>query len=451
MRRIIIGGTKSGCGKTTVTCAVLAALKKRGLNVSAFKCGPDYIDPMFHRKVIGVSSHNLDSFFCGRDTILELLNEYGGKSDIAVIEGVMGFYDGTSGSAHSLSEITETPAVIVIDCKGMSDSIGAVMSGFLNYRPNRIAGFIFDRLPEKLIPLAERLCGELGTEYFGCLPKSGVTIESRHLGLVTADEIADIQTKLESLGELAEKYICLDKIISSCDVSLPVYKPLDTPVLTGNPTVAVARDSAFCFIYQENIELLEKMGCRIKYFSPLSDSEVPAADGLILSGGYPELYASELSANKSMLGSVKRFVSGGMPTIAECGGFMYLHDSLTDKSGATYPMAGVINGSAFPTDRLQRFGYTTLNAKRDNLLCGQGGALRAHEFHYWDSTSCGDGFTAEKSDGRTWDCCHISDSLYAGFPHIYFYSDIAAADRFVKKCIEYGEKNGQDKTYRSGR
>jgi len=135
-----------------------------------------------------------------------------------------------------------------------------------------------------------------------------------------------------------------------------------------------------------------------------------------------------------------------MPTIAECGGFMYLHDELADKSGAMYSMAGVISGRAFPTERLQRFGYITLNANRDNVICGKGGNIRAHEFHYWDSTNCGSGFTAEKRDGRTWDCCHVSDSLYAGFPHIYFYSDITAAENFVKKCIVYGERNGQDKT-----
>ena len=249
MKRIIIGGTKSGCGKTTVTCALLAALKRRNINVSAFKCGPDYIDPMFHRKVIGVESYNLDSFFFDRNTILNLLGEYGKKSDISVIEGVMGFYDGSCGSAYSVSELTETPVVMVIDCKGMSDSIGAVMSGFLNYRKNRISGFIFDRLPEKLIPLAQKLCCELGTEYFGCLPKCGASIESRHLGLVTADEIADIQTKLERLGELAEKYILIDKLINSCDVPLPEYNPLDIPQFDEHPTIAAARDSAFCFIY----------------------------------------------------------------------------------------------------------------------------------------------------------------------------------------------------------
>lgn len=445
MKRFIIGGTNSGCGKTTVTCALLAALKKRGLNVSAFKCGPDYIDPMFHRKVIGVSSHNLDSFFCGRDTLLYLLDEYGKSSDIAVIEGVMGFYDGAVGSAHSVSELTETPAVIVIDCKGMSDSIGAVMSGFLRYRPNRIAGFIFNRLPEKLIPLAERLCAELGTEYFGCLPKSDITVESRHLGLVTADEITDIQNKLTRLGELAEQYIAIDKLLNIHSSPLPDFEAPMIPHFTSATTVAVARDSAFCFIYQENVELLEKIGCKIEYFSPLSDKAVPKADGLLLYGGYPELYAAELSANTEMLESIRSCINSGMPTIAECGGFMYLHDRLTDKNGVSHTMAGVISGEVFPTSRLQRFGYITMKAKSDGLLCKCGDTIRAHEFHYWDSPDCGRGFTAKKTDGRTWDCCHVSGSLYAGFPHINFYSDTGIAKRFVRACIAYGEKNGQDK------
>ncbi|MBO7394983.1 MAG: cobyrinate a,c-diamide synthase [Ruminococcus sp.] len=442
MRRFIIAGTKSGCGKTTVVCALLAALKRRDMAVSAFKCGPDYIDPMFHRKVIGVDSRNLDCFFCDRDTVLALLGEYGSKADISVIEGVMGFYDGTAGSAYSLSEMTGTPAVIVIDCKGMSDSIGAVMNGFLHYRENRIAGFIFNCLPEKLIPLAKKLCDELGTAYFGCLPKNDITIASRHLGLVTADEIADIQAKLDKLGELAEKYINIDKLINICDTPLPGHGTPEIPLFQNTPTIAVAKDRAFCFIYQENIELLEKMGCRIEYFSPLSDSSVPKADGLILCGGYPELYAEHLSANMSMLADVRNNISMGMPTIAECGGFMYLHDELTDGSGSTYAMAGVIKGRAFPTERLQRFGYITLSSVAESLLMRAGGTLRAHEFHYWESTNCGNALTAEKSDERNWECCHTSDSLYAGFPHIYFYSDIGATARFVRKCISYGEKNG---------
>lgn len=442
MRRFIIGGTKSGCGKTTVTCAVLAALKRRNIAVSAVKCGPDYIDPMFHRRAIGVDSHNLDSFFCERDTVLGLLEEYGRNAYVSVIEGVMGYYDGEAGSAYSLSEMTETPAVIVIDCKGMSNSIGAVMSGFLRYRPNRIAGFIFDRLPEKLIPLAKKLCQELETKYFGCLPKTDLTLESRHLGLVTADEIADIHAKLRKLGELAEEHICIDELLDLGEKPLPEHRAPEIPLFQNAPTIAAAKDRAFCFIYQENIELLEKMGCRIEYFSPLYDSSVPKADGLILCGGYPELYAEQLSQNKSMLADVKRLISGGMPTIAECGGFMYLHHELTDKNGRTFPMAGVINGRAFPTERLQRFGYITLKGASDSLLLRAGGSLRAHEFHYWESTCCGEDLTAEKSDGRSWECCHTSESLYAGFPHIYFYSDVGSAAGFVRKCISYGENNG---------
>ena len=199
MRRVIIAGTHSGCGKTTVTCAVLAALKKRGVRVSAFKCGPDYIDPMFHREVIGVPSHNLDSFFCDDNTLKFLLHENSKDCEIAVIEGVMGYYDGADGrgSAYSISRITETPAVAVIDCKGMSDSIGAVMRGFLDYRtPSGIIGFIFNRLPERLVPIVKKLCSEMSVQYFGTLPKTGITIESRHLGLVTADEIEDIVNNL---------------------------------------------------------------------------------------------------------------------------------------------------------------------------------------------------------------------------------------------------------------
>ena len=441
MKRVLIGGTHSGCGKTTVTCALLAAINHRNISVSAFKCGPDYIDPMFHRKVIGIPSYNLDSFFCNKDTLLYLLEEYGKSTDISVIEGVMGFYDGTVGSSCSISELTDTPAVIVIDCKGMSDSIGAVMKGFLSYHPNKIKGFIFNRLPEKLIHLAKGLCSELRTGYFGYLPKCEITIESRHLGLVTADEISDIKDKLDRLGELAERYICIDKLIEFENVALPKFTAPLIPRFPNKPVIAVARDSAFCFIYSENIELLEKMGCRIKYFSPLTDSAVPNADGLILSGGYPELYASELSANTAMLESVRKCISGGMPTIAECGGFMYLHKILTDKNGVSHTMVDIIDGECKPTSGLRRFGYITMYPECESMLCMSGKSVKAHEFHYFESTSCGEAFTAQKLDGRTWKCCHVSDSLYAGFPHINFLSDISLAERFVMKCVIHGEIN----------
>ena len=434
MKRFMIAGTGSGCGKTTVTCAILSALKKRNINATAFKCGPDYIDPMFHRRAIGVESHNLDSFFCDSQTVRGLLTEYSGE--VSVIEGVMGFYDGGEGSAFSVSEITETPVVMVMNCRGMSNSIGAVMSGFLNYRkPNNIVGFIFSQLPDKLRPFAEKLCEELGTGFYGSMPKSDKVFESRHLGLVTADEIADISAKLDKLGELAEKNILIDKLLelegNETDSTLPQPKKLNI-----SPVIAVARDSAFCFQYAENIALLEKTGCTITYFSPLDDAELPKADGLILCGGYPELYAERLSANVSMRESVKKAVESGLPTIAECGGFMYLHNEMQTKDGRTFPMAGVINGTVFPTEKLQRFGYITLNTDADSLIGRKGQTIKAHEFHYWDSTSCGDGFTAVKKDGRSWECCHVSPTFYAGFPHLYFYSDTRMAERFAEKCRE---------------
>ncbi|MDE6797305.1 MAG: cobyrinate a,c-diamide synthase [Ruminococcus sp.] len=435
MRRIIIAGTHSGCGKTTVTCAILSAMSGRGLKVTSFKCGCDYIDPMFHEQIIGVKSHNLDSFFCNADTLKNILHENGKSADISVIEGVMGFYDGVSGmgSAYSVSEITETPVVLVVDCKGMSDSIGAIISGFLHYKPNRIAGIIFNRLPEKLIPLAEKICQELGTEYLGRMPVHSYSIASRHLGLVTAEEIAGIKGKIRHTGELAEKNIRLDRILEISDNKFPEYRKIKVNKI-GNPVIAVARDKAFCFIYRDNIELLEKMGCRIEYFSPLNDKKIPEnADGIILYGGYPELHSEKLSGNVSMLESVKSAVNSGIPVIAECGGFMYLHE-FTDN----FSMVGVLEGKAYRTDKLQRFGYITLKSENDSLLFRTGEKIPAHEFHYWDTTNNGDSLTAEKSDGRNWKCAVCTENMYAGFPHIYFYSDIEIAERFVRKCIEYG-------------
>ncbi len=450
MRSIIIAGTHSGCGKTTVTCAILSAMRQRGLAPSSFKCGPDYIDPMFHSKVIGVDSHNLDSFFCDDQTINSLLFENGKNSDISVIEGVMGYYDDVNGrgSAYSIAEITDTPAVIVINCKGMSSSIGAVMKGFLTFKPNsRIAGFIFNRLPHRLCGMVREICSDLNTEFLGYLPVTDITVESRRLGLVTADEIDDIIDKTARLGKLAEEYIDIDKLMELADYGEnKTAEEYSIAAINEKPTIAVAKDEAFCFIYADNIRLLEKLGCEIAFFSPLRDKTIPAnADGLILSGGYPELHAKELSENISMRKSILEAVKSGMPTIAECGGFMYLSSAIRLDDNSIYEMAGAVSGEVYDTGKLQRFGYITMTTHEDNLLCCKGEKLKAHEFHYWDSTNCGDGFTAEKSDGRTWECGICSETMYAGFPHFYFYSDIGTAERFVRKCAEYGGKNGKTK------
>jgi cobyrinic acid a,c-diamide synthase len=447
MRRFMIAGTGSGCGKTTVTCAVLQALVDRGIRTAAFKCGPDYIDPMFHRTVIGADAHNLDPFFCGRDALCSLLDTYGGE--VSVIEGVMGFYDGGETSAYAVSEMTETPVILVLNCRGMSDSLGAVMQGFLQYKtPNRIAGFIFDRLPEKLIPLAKRLCGELHTQYFGCLPAMQTTIESRHLGLVTADEIEDIKEKMQSLAAAAEAHLELDAMLSLRDAPLPLYCfPAVQPITEKSPVIAVAKDRAFCFTYAENLDVLQKLGCEIRYFSPLADDSLPLCDGLYLPGGYPELYAEALAENQSMRDSVRRALQAGMPCIAECGGFLYLHETLETAEGRAFPMVGYIPARAYPVRRLGRFGYVTLTAGKPDLLCQAGAQLTAHEFHYWESEDPGTAYHAVKPDGRAWDCAHTNTRLYAGFPHLYWYADTRPAENFVRACLSYQEeRNG---THRS--
>ncbi len=446
MKRILIGGTGSGCGKTTVTCAVLTALCGRGLRVSAFKCGPDYIDPMFHRNVIGADSHNLDSYFCDDNMLRFLLNEY--ALDVSVIEGVMGYYDGAAdgrGSACSIASITDTPSVLVLNCRGMSESIGALASGFLCYRENNIKGFIFNELPERLEPMAGSICAKLGTEYLGRFPKCDFSFDSRHLGLVTPGETSDIKDKLKRLGELAERYLELDRILEISDsAELSFTEPRFTKFnFSAPPVIAVAKDGAFCFQYAENTDLLLRLGCRIVYFSPIEDSAVPDCDGLILCGGYPELYAKRLFGNASMLRSVREVIERGVPTIAECGGFMYLHERFADGSGAEcseYPGVGVIRGRVFRTDRLRRFGYAEMTARGDNLLCEKGQTVRVHEFHYWDSDNGGADFISRKSDGREWYCAYGTESLYAGFPHLYFYSNIGTAERFVRKAAEFGGK-----------
>lgn len=451
MNRIMIAGTHSGCGKTTVTCGLLKVLKETGYKVSAFKCGPDYIDPMFHSKIIKVKSRNLDGFFTDKNTMNYLLYVNSHDSDISVIEGVMGFYDGYGGkaSAYDVSNDTGTPVIIVIDCSGMSGSVGAVINGYLNYKkPNNVVGFIFNRMPISLEDDIKKLCSQMGTEYFGYIPKNNdFHIGSRHLGLITADEIKNLNEKLKMLSDQINKTVLIDKIIEIAGKAEIVnYEIPKIPKLNDgkNARIAVAYDRAFCFYYEDNLDLLRKMGGEIIFFSPLEDSKLPDnIDGLILGGGYPELYADKLSENKEMLESVRSAANSKIPIIAECGGYMYLHKSVKFQNGKEYRMAGVIDGITFETSKLQRFGYAELTADRDNLLCKKGEIVRSHEFHYWDSSFCGDCFTARKLNGKQWKCGYSTENIIAGFPHFYFYNKPSMAESFLKKCLDYRSKYGK--------
>lgn len=447
MQRLMIAGTNSGCGKTTITCAVMQALVNRGMRVSAFKCGPDYIDPMFHESVIGADPHNLDAWFCEGKMLRRILTDGSSDSDISLIEGVMGFYDGVCGkaSSHAVSLDVDCPVVLVVDCKGMSTSIGAVISGFLNFRtPNNIVGFIFNRLPPQLVDETKALCNEAGTEFLGYFPNSPeCALESRKLGLVTPEGVCELKQKTQLLAGKAEQYINISRMLILSE-SRQLTDLAEMPAKRFHGVrIAVARDAAFSFIYRDNIRFLEHLGAEIIYFSPINDEKTPdGINGLMLFGGYPELFAEKLSENRSMMQSIKEKIKSGLPIIAECGGFMYLHDTLAIDDKHTYPMVGVIPGKAFPTAKLQRFGYVRLYAKENNLLCNINEELLAHEFHYWDSENCGSGFKAVKeSSGKQWDCVHAKENMYAGFPHLYFYANLSAALRFVEACHKFGGNN----------
>ena len=441
--RILIAGTNSGCGKTTVTIALIAALKARGLDTASFKCGPDYIDPMFHREALGVPAHNLDPYFSQREGLRELFRANAGE-DISVIEGVMGYYDGIGAdgacSTYDVARAVEAPVVLIINARGMSTSAGAILKGFAGFKPdNNVKGVIFNNINAMTYPLLKDVAEQAGVKAYGFLAKDDTcALESRNLGLVTAQEVEDIKDKIARLGQSAESTVDIDGLLelaaSAPYIETEAVAQEDSPAAENRPRIAVARDKAFCFLYNENIELFESLGCDIVYFSPLEDEGLPKnIAGLYLCGGYPELYAKELSANTSMREAVRTAIEGGIPTIAECGGFMYLHDSLEHM-----PMVGVIHGDTYKTSKLQRFGYTKITAVHDNVLSKAGESIRAHEFHYYDSDDNGEDYIAEKaSNGRTYKCCHATDTMYAGYPHIYLPANKSFAVSFVGKCTEY--------------
>ena len=449
MDRIMISGVSSGCGKTTVACAILQALKVRGISCVSYKCGPDYIDPMFHSRIIGAKSANLDLHFFSENTLRFLLAKNAAGCDVSVIEGAMGFYDGAGlttwkTSAYELALVTKTPVVLVVNARGAALSVLAVIEGFLRFRPESgIRGVILNQCTAMTYAsLSAAIEERFGIRCFGFLPRlDECVLESRHLGLVTAGEIRDLREKMQTLAAQAEKTLDIDALLALAHEAEPLdYTPAVLPK-KEKIRLAVARDNAFCFYYEDSLDAVREMGGELVPFSPITDGALPEnIDGLYLGGGYPELYAKELGENASMRASVRAALERGVPCIAECGGFMYLTEAIGDE-----PMAGFLPGTCFDTGKLTRFGYVTLRAKKDNLLCRTGGEIAAHEFHHWDCTCPGDAFAAEKPTGRRWECAVASDTLYAGYPHFHFYSNLEFLYSFYDACIK--EKHRHDGKY----
>lgn len=465
--RIMLAAPKSGSGKTLLTCGLLEVLRRRGLNPIACKCGPDYIDPMFHRYVLGIPGRNLDSFFLPaegvRKVLVDAVREE--QAEIAVLEGVMGYYDGlggteTSASSWEIAEITDTPAILVLDCKGASLSAAAMASGFLHFRKkSHIAGVILNRVSsmyyERLAAAVEEASG---LPVLGYLPESEeYRMESRHLGLFLPGEIDRLRERIGRLADQMEKSIAVERVLEVAGMlplrienkekekaenesmeaeSIAKFPACQEQKVTSRVRIGVARDEAFCFYYQENFRLLEQMGAELVYFSPLRDKKIPnRVDGLLFGGGYPENYARELAKNAAMRESIRRSIAAGMPFLAECGGFLYLHRTLEGSDGKHWEMAGVYPFDAYRTNRLRRFGYV-------RLLTSSGQEIHGHEFHYWESEDPGTDWEAVKPTGnRSWRCIHEKGGQIGGFPHLYY----ASCPDFLRKWLDVCAKGSQQK------
>lgn len=448
--RIMIAAPQSGSGKTLITCALLQALKEKNYYLESFKCGPDYIDPMFHKTVLGIPSRNLDPFFT-EDSITRMLLAKGQDSrDLAVIEGVMGLYDGLGGireeaSSYALAKATNTPIILTVNARGMGRSLLALLSGFLQYdTAHLIKGVILNQTPSSFASVLSKEIEEtFHIPVVASFPvRDDVRIESRHLGLVMPYELEDIQSRLKIASQVLCENANIEQILeiakSAPKLEYDVKRDIKQKLTEKTIRIGVARDEAFCFYYEDNLDLLKSLGAKLIFFSPLHDDTLPKdLDGILFGGGYPELYLKELEENESMRNSVKSAIENKMPSLAECGGFMYLHDTIFDSEKKPYKMAGVIHACCMKKERLVRFGYLTLNSKTDSFL-QKGETIRGHEFHYYDSEDNGECAIAKKPVGtRSWECVHAGSDHWWGFAHLSYYSNPKFAEKFAEACRSY--------------
>lgn len=460
--RVLICAPGSGSGKTLVTCALMRIFQKREYGVAAFKCGPDYIDPMFHKKVLGVPSRNLDLFMAGEKGVLKSLATGASGRDIAIIEGVMGFFDGQGavsmeGSSYDLCKKTGTPAVLVVNAKGMSRSVIPLIKGFCQYGDEdekgcTIKGVILNNISPMIAKeLSMEIEKELEIPVLGYLPKlDGELLSSRHLGLVLPEEIPEILEILDKVAEALSESLDVERFLEIArtaeDIAIEESNKA-IPEDTGDEVktrpeqklkIGIALDEAFCFYYEDNLDLLREMGAELKFFSPIHDKKLPEVDRLILGGGYPELYARELSANVSMRKDIRAAAEGGMPILAECGGFLYLQKEMTDTEGNTFEMVGVLEGKSHMTGKLSHFGYVNVTGIEDSPYLKKGEIIRGHEFHYYDTTENGHVCRMDKPSGkRSWEGCQSYKKVFAGFAHLYY----ASMPELIKRFMSVEQKD----------
>lgn len=478
--RVLIAAPSSGSGKTLVTCGLLKSLQLRALSPVACKCGPDFIDPMFHKKALGIDSSNLDSYMMPEKCLRASL--IGSEGHYLVMEGVMGLYDGLEvrsicASSYEIARITQTPVILTMDASGSGRTLISLIKGILGDDSNRlIKGILLNKITprfyESLAPVIREELKSAGysARLIGYIPRSEeLHIDSRHLGLISPQEAPDTDRKISRMSELLEQCCDMSDILDIMEKAPDLSRLDDTEGgvlispsdkygnngfgdLSEKPLLAVAYDEAFDFYYKDNLELLEKLGLDIRYFSPIKDKRLPeGTSGILIGGGYPELYARELSENRSMLESIREAVLSGMPGMAECGGFMYLHEHIADRDGALYPMAGVIKGDCVYAGHPVRLGYLEITgeplrqsshkpelSEKNSRWYKDITGIRGHEFHYYESTCTDHIYRAVKPSGeRSWDCMTGVLNMLCGFPHFYYGSNPDVVKSFVVEIMRY--------------
>ncbi len=466
--RLMIAAPMSGSGKTTVTAGLIAALAARRLRVAPFKVGPDYIDPSYHRRAAGRACHNLDTWMLAEDQAVALLARHTQGVDLALIEGVMGLFDGLSGSddtgsAAHLARLTGTPVLLVLDAGAMARTAAALIQGLRDFDPRvRLAGVILNRVggAGHAAIIREALDDSVGVPVVGFIANhESLHLPERHLGLIPATEPGQWDVWLQYVRAQVEATVDLDQVIAIAQSVVPLAGSVNLPSALPprrlvTPTIAVARDAAFSFLYEDNLDLLRDAGARIEFFSPLTDPALPpGTSALYLCGGFPELYAGELAANEAMRRALRTAAVDGMPIYAECGGLMYLAEAIVDQQGAMHPMVGALPGASHMTGRLS-MGYRTVQALHDGWLWRAGEQVRGHEFHYSAWTGL---------DGRARSAYIVLPgavqpaprvegaqigSIFASYIHLHFRSFPILAQRFAEAAARHFVRLGANENKR---
>lgn len=458
MKSIIIAAPMSGSGKTTVTIGLMECLRRRGLKVAPFKVGPDFIDPGYHRLVTGRPSLNLDSWICSNETVQEIFADFSSDADIAVIEGVMGLFDGISGrsdegSTAQIAKVTRSTVFLVIDAKGYARSIAALLAGFMEFDPDiRIGGVIFNNVASESHARVLREAVETklpALHVLGCIPRDRLlNLPSRHLGLLTAEEADLSEEFLDHLVEVIRKSVDLGFLWASASSGELVDLPVKAPAPAKTVRIAVARDAAFCFLYEYNLRLLDEAGAELVEFSPLKDSSLPEdIAGIYLPGGYPEVHGKALSANTPMLAAVRDAVEDGMPVYAECGGFIYLTMGIFDDIGDVESLTrfvGIFPVTTCLLDKRKALGYREVSLRDESILGHRGAVVRGHEFHYSEMSEMPPHidrlYQVRKGNSDLGTEGYRYKNCLASYVHLHFGSNPGTADALVASCKKY--KNG---------